>query len=141
MIDTKTFESMRTDLTPKLENMLKVETLLLTGAKSAHVQTVHQMHQACNKSKASLLKIDDVGDVLVERNNPEKFAQSLLLFCKGLGVLTSLPMTGVERQRTFSGSSTDEEGRPRRHRAMSMEEYDIPNLRRFSFSNSVQTAN
>ncbi|RXG70091.1 hypothetical protein Avbf_02262 [Armadillidium vulgare] len=129
----------RTDLTPKLENMLKVETLLLTGAKSAHVQTVHQMHQACNKSKASLLKIDDVGDVLVER--PEKFAQSLLLFCKGLGVLTSLPMTGVERQRTFSGSSTDEEGRPRRHRAMSMEEYDIPNLRRFSFSNSVQTAN
>lgn len=128
----------RTDMTAKLEQGLKVETLLVTGAKASHVHTVHTMHQACNKTKASLLKIDDVGDVLVEC--PEKFAQSLLLFCKGLGVLTSLPMSGIDRQRTFSGSSTDEEGRPRRQRTMSMEEYDTPNLRRFSFS-SAQTAN
>lgn len=43
-----------------------METLLVTGAKASHVHTVHTMHQSCNKQKASLLKIDDVGDVLAE---------------------------------------------------------------------------
>ncbi|XP_064097939.1 uncharacterized protein ZK1073.1-like [Macrobrachium nipponense] len=130
----------RSDLSSKLESKLVVETLLVTGSKASHVNTVHNMHQSCNKLKASLLKIDDVGDVLQEC--PEKFAQSLQLFCKGLGVLTSLPLSGVDRQRTFSGSSTDgEEGRPRRQRTMSMEEYDTPNLRRFSFSSTQTAAN
>nr|XP_045615072.1 uncharacterized protein ZK1073.1-like isoform X4 [Procambarus clarkii] len=129
----------RSDLSGKLESKLSVETLLVTGAKASHVNTVHTMHQNCNKQKASLLKIDDVGDVLAEC--PEKFAQSLQLFCKGLGVLTSLPLSGVDRQRTFSGSSTDDETRPRRQRTMSMEEYDTPNLRRFSFSSTQTAAN
>ncbi|XP_045127058.1 uncharacterized protein ZK1073.1-like isoform X1 [Portunus trituberculatus] len=129
----------RSDLSGKLEAKLKVETLLVTGAKASHVHTVHTMHQSCNKQKASLLKIDDVGDVLAEC--PEKFAQSMQLFCKGLGVLTSLPLSGVDRQRTFSGSSTDDETRPRRQRTMSMEEYDTPNLRRFSFSSTQTAAN
>lgn len=56
----------RSDLSGKLESKLKVETLLVTGAKASHVHTVHTMHQNCNKQKASLLKIDDVGDVLAE---------------------------------------------------------------------------
>lgn len=56
----------RSDLSGKLESKLKVETLLVTGAKASHVHTVHTMHQSCNKQKASLLKIDDVGDVLAE---------------------------------------------------------------------------
>jgi len=66
---------------------------------------------------------------------PEKFAQSILLFCKGQGLLTSITMPGVERQRTFSGSSADGEGRTRRlSRGMSMEEYDKPNIRRLSIT-------
>lgn len=56
----------RSDLSGKLESKLTVETLLVTGAKASHVHTVHTMHQSCNKQKASLLKIDDVGDVLAE---------------------------------------------------------------------------
>lgn len=125
----------RSDFSSKLESKLGVETLLVTGSKASHVNAVHSMHQACNKSKASLLKIDDVGDVLTE--TPDKFAQSLLLFCKGLGVLTSVPLTGVDRNRTLSNSS-GKDGRPLvRQRTMSMEEYDIPNLRRFSFSSTT----
>lgn len=121
----------RSDFSGKLESKLTVETLLVTGAKASHVNAVHSMHQACNKTKASLLKIDDIGDPLTEV--PDKFAQSLLLFCKGIGVLTSVPLTGVDRQRAFSGQGKD--GRPLvRQRTMSMEEYDTPNLRRFSFS-------
>ncbi|CAL4085701.1 unnamed protein product, partial [Meganyctiphanes norvegica] len=127
----------RTDYSAKLATQLKVETLLVTGSKASHIHTVHTMHQSCNKTKTSLIKFDDVGDVLAEC--PEKFAQSLQLFCKGLGILTSLPLSD-NRGRTISGSSFDEEGRPRRQRTMSMEEYDTPNIRRFSFSNQ-QTAN
>ena len=46
-------------------------------------------------------------------------------------------MNGIDRQRTFSGSSVDDEGHPRRQRTMSMEEYDTPNIRRFSFSSQA----
>lgn len=62
-------------------------------------------------------------------------AQSILLFCKGQGLLTSVTLPGIERQRTFSGSSSDGE-RPRRSlsRGMSMEDYDRPNIRRLSIS-------
>jgi len=129
----------RSDFTPKLEK-LSVETLMVAGSKAAHIKGVHNMHQASNKAKASLLKIDDVGDVLSE--SPDKMAQSLLLFCKGLGVLTSVPLAGVDRQRTFSGSSQGSSGGRgglTRQRTMSMEEYDTPNLRRFSFSAMQQT--
>jgi len=128
----------RSDVSSKLEK-LSVETLLITGAKAAHIKGVHNMHQCSNKAKASLLKIDDVGDVLSEA--PDKMAQSLLLFCKGLGVLTSVPLAGIDRQRTFSGSSQGSgRGALVRQRTMSMEEYDTPNLRRFSFS-AQPTAN
>jgi len=123
----------RTDICAKLEQQLKVETLLVTGAKASHIHTVHTMHQYCNKTKTSLIKFDDVGDVLTEC--PERFMQSLTLFCKGLGVLTTLPLQGAP-----APLPVDEEGRPRRQRTMSMEEYDTPNIRRFSFSNQ-QTAN
>lgn len=125
----------RSDFSSKLESKLDVETLLVTGSKASHVNAVHTMHQACNKTKVSLLKIDDVGDVITE--TPDKFAQSLLLFCKGIGVLTSVPLTGVDRQRTFSGNSG--KGGLVRQRTMSMEEYDTPNLRRFSFSSITPT--
>ncbi|KAA0189238.1 hypothetical protein HAZT_HAZT001642 [Hyalella azteca] len=131
----------RSDFSSKLESKLGVETLLVTGSKASHVNAVHTMHQACNKTKASLLKIDDVGDVLSETVSslmlPDKFAQSLLLFCKGLGVLTSVPLTGVDRPRMGSASG---KGGLVRQRTMSMEEYDTPNLRRFSFS-SITPAN
>lgn len=50
---------------------------------------------------------------------PAKVAQSLLLFCQGQGQLTSLSLPGVERRMS---------------RAMSMEEYDTPNVRRLSLT-------
>ena len=43
-------------------------------------------------------RIDDVGDVLAE--SPGKVAQSVLLFCQGIGLLTSAYTT----ERLVSGS-------------------------------------
>ena len=43
-----------------------MDTLLVTGAKASHNHTVHTMHSHMNKAKSSLVKLDDVGDVLIE---------------------------------------------------------------------------
>lgn len=106
----------------QLEKHLTLETLLVSGSRAAHVHNVHTMYSFMNKTKTSLLKIDGIGDVLLEA--PEKFSQSLLLFCKGIGVLTSATLPGIERQRSISGSDDGEPGQ--RRRTKSMEEYDQP---------------
>ncbi|TRY79813.1 hypothetical protein TCAL_10269 [Tigriopus californicus] len=106
--------SNRKDITPLLSKTLRCDALLLAGSKTAN-------------SKTSLLKIDDVGNVLDEA--PVKTANSILLFCKGLGWLTSVDLPGVERR-----SSIDSQGKPRRQRSISMEDYDKPNIRRLSIS-------
>ncbi|KDR23936.1 uncharacterized protein ZK1073.1 isoform X2 [Zootermopsis nevadensis] len=111
----------------------KTDILLITGVLSSYANVVEKLHRELEKTKATLLKIERAGDVLLQA--PEKVAHSILLFCKGQGLLTSLTLPGVERQRTFSGSSGDGEGRPRRlSRGMSMEEYDKPNIRRLSIT-------
>lgn len=69
---------------------------------------------------------------------PAKVAQSILLFCKGQGLLTSVVLPGVDRNRAFStssgGSCEGGAGGRRLSRGMSMEDYDKPNIRRLSIT-------
>lgn len=70
---------------------------------------------------------------------PAKVAQSILLFCKGQGLLTSVVMPGVDRGRAFStssGSFDNANGGRRLSRGISMEDYDKPNIRRLSIINT-----
>ncbi|XP_049784408.1 uncharacterized protein ZK1073.1 isoform X2 [Schistocerca serialis cubense] len=116
----------------------QTDVLLITGMLSSYASVVEKLHRDLDKAKATLLKVERAGDVLLEA--PHKVAQSILLFCKGQGLLTSITLPGVERQRAFSGGSFDGEGRPRRlSRGMSMEEYDKPNIRRLSITISNDT--
>jgi len=46
--------------------------------------------------RTSILRIDDVNDVISEA--PAKLANSILLFVKGLGWLTSVNLPNVERR-------------------------------------------
>jgi len=117
----------RTDISSLLEENLKCDTMLVLGDKSSFLHTTETMYQHMDKTKTSILRIDDVGDVLEEA--PGKVAQSLLLFCQGLGLLTSL--STMDRMRTLSNENTDG---VRRSSLMSMEEYDRPNMKRFSHS-------
>ena len=59
------------------------------------------------QTRSSLLKVDNVGHVLDE--SPAKLANSILLFCKGLGWLTSVDLPGVER-RCSSDSNVSRKG-------------------------------
>ena len=101
---------------------LKCDTLLLVGDKSSFLHTTETMYKHADKSKTSILRIDDVGDVLAE--SPGKVSQSILLFCQGIGLLTSL--SSCDRLRTVSNSSGGEEGE--RRPSMSMEDYDRSDL-------------
>ncbi|EEB18476.1 conserved hypothetical protein [Pediculus humanus corporis] len=114
------------------------DILLITGVLNSTASVVEKLHKEMpDKNKATLLKIERAGDVLLDA--PAKVAQAILLFCKGLGWLTSVTMPGIDRQRTLSQSSQDEsplgsnKGR-RLSRGMSMEEYDKPNIRRLSIT-------
>ena len=78
----------RTDISEKLASSLVCDALLLVGDQSSFLHTTETMYRAANTTKTSILRIDDVGDVLVEA--PGKVAQSILLFCQGMGLLTSL---------------------------------------------------
>lgn len=119
--------SNRKDITPLLCKGLKCDALLLVGSKTSNVAAAEHMHANMDKTKVSLLKIDDVGNVMEE--SPVKTSNSILLFCKGLGWLTAVNLPGVERR-----SSVDSQGKPRRQRSISMEDYDKPNIRRLSIS-------
>ncbi|KAJ0180158.1 hypothetical protein K1T71_004749 [Dendrolimus kikuchii] len=96
------------------------DILLITGMLSPYSSVIEKMYKELDKERVTILKVERAGDVLAEA--PAKVAQSLLLFCQGQGLLTSLPPPGVERRMS---------------RAMSMEEYDKPNIRRLSLTPSV----
>jgi len=116
----------RSDITTQLKDGLKCDALVVVGNKTSHVHAAEYMHSHMDKTRSSLLKVDNVGHVLDE--SPAKLANSILLFCKGLGWLTSVDLPGVERR-----CSSDSNG-PRRQRSISMEDYDKPNIRRLSVS-------
>jgi pimeloyl-ACP methyl ester carboxylesterase len=115
----------RVDISGKLAAEFKCDALLVVGSKSSQIGAAEYMHSHMDKTRTSLLKVDGVGNVVEDA--PAKLANSILLFCKGLGWLTSVNLPGVERR-----SSTDSEGKPRRQRTISMEDYDKPNIRRLS---------
>ncbi|CAB0002075.1 unnamed protein product [Nesidiocoris tenuis] len=114
----------------------KVDILLIAGMKGSYASVVEKMHKELDKKTATLLKIEKAGDVL--HDAPAKVAHAILLFCKGVGQLTSVALPGIDRQRAFSGCTFDSSDPKRRFgRGLSMEEYDKPNIRRFSLTSSA----
>lgn len=88
----------RTDIVPNLKEGLKCDALVVVGTKSSHLHAAEYMHSHMDKTKSSLLKVDNVGNAMDE--SPEKLANSILLFCKGLGLLTSVNLPGVDRRKS-----------------------------------------
>ncbi|GAU91931.1 hypothetical protein RvY_04089 [Ramazzottius varieornatus] len=112
--------SNRNDITTVLKDKLTCDVLIICGNKSSFQHTVVTMYSHLNPQKASLLNIDNVGDALNEA--PAQVTRGLVLFCKGLGLLTSVTTPG-ERARSSTSLSGDG-GAPRRR--VSMQEADLP---------------
>ena len=58
------------------------ETLLISGMKSKAVKESEEIHKEVKPGLCSLIKLDDIEDVLEEA--PEKLADSVILFCQVL---------------------------------------------------------
>ncbi|CAG0895147.1 unnamed protein product [Cyprideis torosa] len=117
----------RTEIASRLKGNLKVDTLLVAGTRTSHLHTVDTMYSNCDPQKTSLIKIDDVADVLNEA--PEKLAHSILLFVQSQGLMSSVSSPILARS-----PSTEESGdtgvRPVFQRRLSMEDQDRPNIQR-----------
>ncbi|CAJ0955238.1 unnamed protein product, partial [Mesorhabditis belari] len=104
--------SKRSDISSLLGTKLDtVDALLVSGGNRPHLGSVYSTHKNMNKKKTTLLIVDNVCDVMTEA--PDNLARSLILLCKGCGVLSGVAIPGMERQRTLS-SSMEEADRPRR---------------------------
>ena len=68
--------------------MDNVQYSILVKCQSPFLHTTETMYQAADKTRTSILRLDGVGDVLAEA--PAKVATAILLFCQGLGLLTTL---------------------------------------------------
>lgn len=115
----------------EISDLGQLDVLLVCGSKSPFAAGVEHIYAKCNKQKTSLLKVDGAVDVLSQC--PEKFAQSLLLFVKGLGFLTSLQLPGITHEMGMANIKANLAAIGRR-RTLSMEEYDIPRMRRLSLT-------
>ncbi|GAU91930.1 hypothetical protein RvY_04088 [Ramazzottius varieornatus] len=107
----------RNNLQPMLKEKLRCDTMLVVGDNSPFHDSVQEMHSHSNVLKCSILAVDNVNEPLSEA--PEKVARALLLFCQGLGILSSV--STVERSRSSSSVSSNGIGR-----RLSMQELDRP---------------
>ncbi|GFS20012.1 hypothetical protein ElyMa_005046200, partial [Elysia marginata] len=103
---------------------LKCRVLMVTGSKASFNHTVHnlftKMRERLNKMECDILQVDGVANVLEEK--PERFAESLLYFLQGMGLVGGVPMPRVQRSSSIDSTGTP----PQRNRSMSMEEADMP---------------
>jgi len=110
----------RTEIIDQLKEKLSCDVLIVVGSKSSFVKQTEEIHRQSNLESTSFLKLENVGDVMIE--SPEKVAEAILYFCQGLGLL---PVVPGPRSRPGSESGS---------RKTSMSEADVPNIRRLSLS-------
>jgi len=112
----------RSDILGKLGNTIKVDVLLMTGAKSPCLGDTEAIHKEISPGLCSVIKVEDVANPLAEA--PEKVGESLILFCQGQGLMPT-----INRRMSRTNSQSSEGGR-----RLSMTDYDTPNIRRLSLS-------
>jgi len=78
----------RSDILDAIKAKIMCDILIVVGSNSSFVRQTEAMYKQSNLSKTSLIKLEDVGDVLIE--SPQKVAEAILFFSQGLGLLPSL---------------------------------------------------
>ena len=122
----------RDEILTDMSQRVAVDTLLICGAKAQMAKAAEDMHANIAIGLCSIIKLDDVTDVVVEA--PERLADSLILFCQGLGLVPSVQRKISRSQSVVSEASSEEQDVTKKTRKVSMEMFDIPNIRRLSLS-------
>jgi len=116
----------RTELISSLQN-LKVDVLLLVGMKSNCITETENIHRELKPGVCSMIKVEDVNDVLEDA--AAKASDAIILFCQGQSLLPTA-------QRSMSRSNSRSSIGSGNGRKKSMSEYDQPNLRRLSLTSA-----
>jgi pimeloyl-ACP methyl ester carboxylesterase len=121
----------RNEILDQIRDYLKVDSLLIVGGRSSLLKESEKMFKEAKVNAASMLKIEGIGDVLNEAQ--DKAADAILLFCQGLSLLPTVERQGSRTVSTSQGEEDGEEPRCKSPvRRLSMQELDIPNIRRLS---------
>jgi len=114
----------RNEILEDINSKLKCDVLIVIGSNSSFVKQTEAMHKQANLERTSLIKLENVGDVMIE--SPEKVAEAILFFSQGLGLL---PSVVAPRSRNNSQCLS---GPNSRKSSLTMMSADVPNLRRLS---------
>eukprot|EP00088_Acartia_fossae_P013757 TRINITY_DN1727_c0_g1_i1.p1 TRINITY_DN1727_c0_g1~~TRINITY_DN1727_c0_g1_i1.p1 ORF type:complete len:330 (-),score=81.83 TRINITY_DN1727_c0_g1_i1:770-1759(-) len=118
----------RTSIIDDIADKVNFDVLLVNGSNSDVFEESSMIYSKIKPGLASIIKIDDVADPL--KDAPEKVADPLILFVQGLGWM---PTAKRKCSRDMGKGSMEEvNDRPQLTRRISMEQYDTPNIRRFS---------
>jgi len=129
----------RDEILTLFSSSLTVDSLIICGGNnSACARAAEEILSVMPVGKCSILKVEEVDRVVTEAG--DKLADSVILFCQGLGLVPSVQRK-VSRSRSIIGVSTaaeeTEDGDKQtdmKTRKISMEMFDIPNIRRLSLS-------
>ena len=121
----------RDEILSGLADRVSVDTLLVCGAKAQLIRAAEEIHANIAPGLCSLIKLEDVTAVLAEA--PERLADSLILFCQGLGLVPSVQRK-ISRSQSVVSQTSSEEQAVTKTRKVSMEMFDIPDIRRLSLS-------
>ena len=61
-----------------IENVNRCDVLIVIGSNSSFVKQTEAMHKQANLERTSLIKLENVGDVMIEC--PEKVSEAILFF-------------------------------------------------------------
>jgi len=136
MVNVRKFEESyrrREEFVSMLDTMT-VETLVVTGTRSEMMRGSEDIHVQMKAGLCSIIKVEDVENVLAE--SEEKLADAIILFCQGCGLVPTVQRKISRKLSTTSSSYSNNEDTTKLHmaRKVSMEQYDVPNLRRLSLT-------
>lgn len=123
----------RDEILSLMETKINVDTLIMCGGNNeAVVRATEEMHAALPIGLCSIIKVDGVKEIMLEA--ADKVADSLILFCQGLGLVPSVQRK-ISRSISITGDTDPDTGKMvPKDRKVSMEMFDIPNIRRLSLS-------
>ena len=128
----------RDEILTMMSSKTNVDTILMCSSNNQQlVRAAEEIQSVLPIGLCSVIKVDVNGNCLIE--SPDKVADTFILFCQGLGLVPS-----VQRKISKSQFVTDTEasndtqgqepGTKTMTRKVSMEMFDIPNIRRLSLS-------
>lgn len=116
----------REEMISQLHERISYDVICMSGTRSKYLEDVDQILSNIKPGLCSVIKVDDSEDPLLD--SVEKVADSLILFCQGLNFMPT-----ARRKWSLTGSGNNS-GSNTPSRKMSMDQFDIPNLRRLSLA-------